>query len=179
MDIVQEMPPSQPLTSSDLYSLSDVVSNDAPPSPVQHDVDSYSSNKLELKDGSLAPPSTKAITNDLYSAEDLEQLLPPTEQGNELELLDNNPVSSIEATWRAGTSVRRKAPRLPPRDAHEAALHSIMCFLKSHTAYDAFPISSRLIVLDTKLNAKKALQCLLLNGISFSGLQIVQSSTLS
>ena len=65
-------------------------------------------------------------------------------------------------------SMRRRAPsHLPPytvQDAHNAALHAIRSFLKGHTSYDAFPVSYRLIVLDTKLSVKKALQCLLLNG---------------
>ncbi|KAJ7597096.1 hypothetical protein C8J56DRAFT_1159075 [Mycena floridula] len=50
-------------------------------------------------------------------------------------------------------------------DPHELALSAIRSFLKSRTCYDAFPISFRLIVLDTKLNVKKALQCLLLNSV--------------
>ncbi|PPR06896.1 hypothetical protein CVT24_011586 [Panaeolus cyanescens] len=57
------------------------------------------------------------------------------------------------------------APLYPSQEAHDSALNSIRAFLKSHTAYDAFPVSFRLIVLDTKLNVKKALQCLLLNGV--------------
>ena len=62
---------------------------------------------------------------------------------------------------------RRAGSQLPPTqtlEAHDAPLHAIRSFLKSHTSYDALPISFRLIVLDTKLNVKKALQCLLLNG---------------
>ncbi|KAG5648043.1 hypothetical protein DXG03_007078 [Asterophora parasitica] len=68
---------------------------------------------------------------------------------------------------RRRVSTRRRAPsHLPPSSqAHDAALNAIRVFLKSHTAYDAFPVSFRLIVLDTKLNVKKALQCLLLNGV--------------
>lgn len=51
------------------------------------------------------------------------------------------------------------------QEAHDAALHAIRNVLKGRTCYDAFPVSYRLIVLDTKLNVKKALQCLLLNGV--------------
>ena len=51
------------------------------------------------------------------------------------------------------------------QESHDNALAAIRSFLKGHTAYDAFPVSFRLIVLDTKLNVKKALQCLLLNGM--------------
>src|SRR5438477_3930284 len=65
---------------------------------------------------------------------------------------------------------RRTSARRPPHptahshESHDAPLNAIRSFLKSHTCYDALPISYRLIVLDTKLNVKKALQCLLLNG---------------
>jgi len=52
----------------------------------------------------------------------------------------------------------------PSQEAHDTAVTAIRSFLKGHTSYDAFPVSFRLIVLDTKLNVKKALQCLLLNG---------------
>ncbi|KDR85049.1 hypothetical protein GALMADRAFT_53799 [Galerina marginata CBS 339.88] len=68
---------------------------------------------------------------------------------------------------RRKPSTRKRAPsHLPPtQESHDAALAAIRAFLKSHTNYDAFPVSFRLIVLDTKLNVKKALQCLLLNGV--------------
>ena len=52
----------------------------------------------------------------------------------------------------------------PTQETHDAALYSIRAFLKSRTSYDAFPVSFRLIVLDSQLEVKKALQCLLLNG---------------
>lgn len=60
----------------------------------------------------------------------------------------------------------RAGSHVPPntQETHDAALHSIRNFLKGRNSYDAFPVSFRLIVLDTKLNVKKALQCLLLNG---------------
>src|ERR1700731_83285 len=51
-------------------------------------------------------------------------------------------------------------------DGHDAALNAIRSFLKGRTCYDAFPVSFRLIVLDTQLNVKKALQSLLYNGTS-------------
>lgn len=73
-------------------------------------------------------------------------------------------------------TVRRKAssrrPRagshLPPnpQEAHDAALHAIRKLLKGRTSYDALPVSFRLIILDTKLNVKRALQCLIQNGLS-------------
>lgn len=52
----------------------------------------------------------------------------------------------------------------PTQETHDAALYSIRAFLRSRTSYDAFPVSFRLIVLDSQLEVKKALQCLLLNG---------------
>ncbi|OAX42381.1 CBS-domain-containing protein [Rhizopogon vinicolor AM-OR11-026] len=71
-------------------------------------------------------------------------------------------------TVKRRTSTRRRPSYLPPvqnQETHDAALHAIRKCLKGRTSYDAFPVSFRLIVLDTKLNVKKALQCLLLNGV--------------
>jgi 5'-AMP-activated protein kinase regulatory gamma subunit len=73
-------------------------------------------------------------------------------------------------TRRKGSLRKRAYSHLPPstKETHDAALHAIRNFLKGRTTYDAFPVSFRLIVLDTELNVKKALQCLLLNGESGS-----------
>ncbi|KIK71063.1 hypothetical protein GYMLUDRAFT_150371 [Collybiopsis luxurians FD-317 M1] len=62
---------------------------------------------------------------------------------------------------RRRTSTRRRAgSNLPPlQDGHHASLHAIRSFLKGRICYDAFPISFRLIILDTKLSVKRALQC--------------------
>ncbi|KAG2159926.1 CBS-domain-containing protein [Suillus bovinus] len=72
-------------------------------------------------------------------------------------------------TLKRKGSTRRRAPShispLQSQETHDAALHAIRNLLKGRTSYDAFPVSFRLIVLDTKLNVKKALQCLLLNGV--------------
>ncbi|KAJ3501058.1 hypothetical protein NMY22_g1075 [Coprinellus aureogranulatus] len=62
-------------------------------------------------------------------------------------------------------SVRRQRPPTDALEIHNAAINAIRSHLKSSSCYDAFPVSFRLIVLDTKLNVKKALQCLLLNGV--------------
>ncbi|ETW87270.1 hypothetical protein HETIRDRAFT_306671 [Heterobasidion irregulare TC 32-1] len=67
-------------------------------------------------------------------------------------------------------SVRRPraASHLPPvqtQETHDLALQSIRAFLKGRASYDAFPVSFRLIVLDSELEVKKALQCLLTNGV--------------
>ncbi|KAF8168044.1 hypothetical protein B0H34DRAFT_646698 [Crassisporium funariophilum] len=65
-------------------------------------------------------------------------------------------------TRRKPSTRRRAGSHVPPYSSypsHDAALAAIRSFLKCHTAYDAFPVSFRLIVLDTKLNVKKALQC--------------------
>jgi len=62
---------------------------------------------------------------------------------------------------------QRTISYLPPQqtqETHDAALYSIRTFLRSRTSYDAFPVSFRVIVLDSQLEVKKALQCLLLNG---------------
>lgn len=72
-------------------------------------------------------------------------------------------------TVRRKTSHRRPraGSHLPPspQETHDAALHAIRNLLKGRTSYDAFPVSFRLIILDTKLTVKRALQCLLLNGM--------------
>ena len=69
---------------------------------------------------------------------------------------------------RKQSARRQRAPSHPPpqqtQETHDAALYSIRAFLRSRTSYDAFPVSFRLIVLDSQLEVKKALQCLLLNG---------------
>ncbi|KAF8642359.1 hypothetical protein AX16_009628 [Volvariella volvacea WC 439] len=75
---------------------------------------------------------------------------------------------SPKASRPKGSTRRRAVSHLPPyhsQESHDAALNAIRSFLKATTSYDAFPVSFRLIVLDTKLNVKKALQCLLLNGV--------------
>ncbi|KAF9460841.1 hypothetical protein BDZ94DRAFT_876043 [Collybia nuda] len=83
-----------------------------------------------------------------------------------------SPSHSPKNLRRKGSTNRgyraRAGSHLPPhhsQESHDAALHTIRSFLKGHTSYDAFPVSFRLIVLDTRLNVKKALQCLLLNGV--------------
>lgn len=44
-------------------------------------------------------------------------------------------------------------------------IQSLMCsFLTEHTAYDVLPVSYRLIVFDTRLSVKKALDALVQNG---------------
>ncbi|KAJ3800818.1 CBS-domain-containing protein [Lentinula aff. detonsa] len=55
--------------------------------------------------------------------------------------------------------------RASTRHIHHGALQAIRTFLKGRICYDAFPISFRLIVLDTKLSVKRALQCLLMNSV--------------
>ena len=78
-----------------------------------------------------------------------------------------SPSRSPTVRRRPSSSRRNRAgSHLPPnsQDKHDAALHAIRNLLKGHTCYDAFPISFRLITLDTKLNVMKALQCLLFNG---------------
>jgi 5'-AMP-activated protein kinase regulatory gamma subunit len=79
-----------------------------------------------------------------------------------------SPSNSPKILRRKGSTRRRQNSHLPPynsQESHDAAVNAIRSFLKCHTSYDAFPVSFRLIVLDTKLNVKKALQCLLLNGV--------------
>jgi 5'-AMP-activated protein kinase regulatory gamma subunit len=55
---------------------------------------------------------------------------------------------------------------LTQKETHRDALQAIRSFLRSKSCYDAFPVSFRVIVLDTKLEVKKALRCLMINGPS-------------
>lgn len=84
---------------------------------------------------------------------------------------------------RRQPSGRRRAPsQLPPVqtvETHEAALKSIRAHLKSRTNYDSFPVSYRIIVLDTKLEVRKALQCLLYNGTHVLTTQVSRVKVLS
>ncbi|KAF9499694.1 CBS-domain-containing protein [Pleurotus eryngii] len=71
-------------------------------------------------------------------------------------------LSPTSTSKRKLSTRRRGLSHLPPyqsQESHDQALTAIRTFLKSRTNYDAFPVSFRLIVLDTKLNVKKALQC--------------------
>lgn len=75
--------------------------------------------------------------------------------------------TSPKVKRRQSARRQRIGSYLPPQqtqETHDAALYSIRTFLKSRTSYDAFPVSFRVIVLDSQLEVKKALQCLLLNG---------------
>ena len=76
---------------------------------------------------------------------------------------------------RATTTRRRAGSHLPPvqdQESHDSALNVLRTYLKGRTCYDVFPVSFRLIVLDTKLEVQKALQCFLLNGQSRQSLLI-------
>lgn len=54
---------------------------------------------------------------------------------------------------------------IPPRQlSHAEALDALRNFLKERSSYDVFPVSFRLIVLDTQLKVKKALDAMLLYG---------------
>ncbi|EIW86658.1 CBS-domain-containing protein [Coniophora puteana RWD-64-598 SS2] len=79
-----------------------------------------------------------------------------------------SPTSASPRVRRKPSTRKRAGSHLPQpqtQESHDAALHAIRKTLRGRTAYDAFPVSFRLLVLDTKLNVKKALQCLLLNGV--------------
>lgn len=94
-----------------------------------------------------------------------------------------NHLSPTRVRRRPSSRRNRAGSHLPAplsQESHDAALHAIRSFLKGRTSYDAFPISFRLIVLDTELNVKKALQCLLSNGgtsKSHSTRDIIKSDT--
>jgi 5'-AMP-activated protein kinase, regulatory gamma subunit len=76
-----------------------------------------------------------------------------------------SPASSPKVKRKISVRRPRAGSHLPPTpESHDVALYSIRGYLKSHTSYDSFPVSFRMIVLDTKLEVRKALQCLLTNG---------------
>jgi 5'-AMP-activated protein kinase regulatory gamma subunit len=56
------------------------------------------------------------------------------------------------------------APTPPKPLSHQEALEALRAFLKERSSYDVFPVSFRLIVLDTQLKVKKALDVMLLYG---------------
>ncbi|CAD6588162.1 MAG: AMP-activated serine/threonine-protein kinase regulatory subunit [Tremellales sp. Tagirdzhanova-0007] len=57
-------------------------------------------------------------------------------------------------------------PMIPPKAlSHAEALEALRSFLKDRSSYDVFPVSFRLIVLDTQLKVKKALDVMLLYGV--------------
>ncbi|KAG9050552.1 AMP-activated serine/threonine-protein kinase regulatory subunit [Tulasnella sp. UAMH 9824] len=68
----------------------------------------------------------------------------------------------------SGRKRQRAVSTLPPHpsaESHHNALRSIRSFLKGRSSYDVFPVSYRLIVLDNKLEVKKALNALISNGV--------------
>ncbi|CAK5280247.1 unnamed protein product [Mycena citricolor] len=71
-----------------------------------------------------------------------------------------------QTTPRRRVSRRRAGSYLPAsQETHDNALSSIRTMLRGRTGYDAFPVSFRLIVLDTKLSVTRALHCLLENNV--------------
>lgn len=83
--------------------------------------------------------------------------------------MNTNLSSNSPRMQRRATTTRRRAISHPPhfqgQESHDNALNMLRNYLKGRTCYDVFPVSFRLIVLDTKLEVKKALQCFLLNGV--------------
>jgi hypothetical protein len=72
----------------------------------------------------------------------------------------------------AGASIVRRpsrathAPITPLKPlTHQEALEALRAFLKERSSYDVFPVSFRLIVLDSQLKVKKALDVMLLYGV--------------
>jgi len=83
---------------------------------------------------------------------------------NTATLSPTSPKVKRRQSARNRTRAGSHCPPQQTQETHDAALYSIRAFLRSRTSYDAFPVSFRLIVLDSQLEVKKALQCLLLNG---------------
>ncbi|WWC89223.1 uncharacterized protein L201_004141 [Kwoniella dendrophila CBS 6074] len=77
---------------------------------------------------------------------------------------------SSYGTAATGSSIVRRPSRAqhPPMQralTHNEALEALRNFLKERSSYDVFPVSFRLIVLDTQLKVKKALDVMLLYGV--------------
>ncbi|KAJ1679886.1 AMP-activated serine/threonine-protein kinase regulatory subunit [Spiromyces aspiralis] len=73
--------------------------------------------------------------------------------------------SLIEGSVAQSNDDSSGSQRLRRKSPYSELTKSATSFLKEHTAYDMIPVSSRLIVLDTKLLVTKALSVLLQNGI--------------
>ena len=96
-------------------------------------------------------------------------------KGEQMTMSTNLSPNSSRILRRATTTRRRAGSHLPPvqdQESHDNALNMLRNYLRGRTCYDVFPVSFRLIVLDTKLEVKKALQCFLLNGVSDQSLLI-------
>ncbi|WVO16120.1 hypothetical protein L204_103787 [Cryptococcus depauperatus] len=78
---------------------------------------------------------------------------------------------STVSSMSGGPSVARRPSRathppvIPRPLTHNEALEALRAFLKERSSYDVFPVSFRLIVLDTQLKVKKALDVMLLYGV--------------
>lgn len=76
--------------------------------------------------------------------------------------------TSIGSSSRMGPSARARREReksARPKDKHMLALRSIRDFLRGRSSYDVLPVSFRLIVLDTKLVVKPALEVMWQAGV--------------
>ncbi|EKM61000.1 uncharacterized protein PHACADRAFT_247286 [Phanerochaete carnosa HHB-10118-sp] len=78
-----------------------------------------------------------------------------------------SPSTSPKIKRKISVKRPRAGSHVPPltQESHDAALHAIRSYLRGHTTYDSFPVSFRMIVLDARLEVRKALQCLLSNGV--------------
>lgn len=74
--------------------------------------------------------------------------------------------SSSTTTGGGGGGSSEQHEPAPEPVSHEAGLAQIRSFLRGRSSYDVFPVSFRLIVLDTKLMVKKALGVMWQNGTS-------------
>lgn len=69
-----------------------------------------------------------------------------------------------DAPPNAAASSSQKSSGGHARLTHEQALESLRIFLHSQSSYDVFPVSFRLIVMDSALVVKKAVSSMLQNG---------------
>jgi hypothetical protein len=78
--------------------------------------------------------------------------------------VNSTPSMNSARVRRKPSNANRRRAGSQMQEGHDPALNAIRSFLKGRTCYDVFPVSFRLIVLDTRLNVNKALQSLLSNG---------------
>ncbi|WFD29133.1 AMP-activated serine/threonine-protein kinase regulatory subunit [Malassezia sp. CBS 17886] len=93
-----------------------------------------------------------------------EQREPPAARERaEVETGSGSTSDNMSVSLNAGRRVDRRLAHLKNRHLH--ALHGIRHFLRTHSSYDVLPVSFRLVVLDTKLTMRSALEVMCQAGV--------------
>ena len=80
------------------------------------------------------------------------------------ELVVTSPAESASAPAQApARRIDRRIAKL--KDHHLHSLHAIRHFLRTHSSYDVLPVSFRLVVFDTQLTIKSALDVMFQSGM--------------